>query len=101
MKRWTKGIDVFAHDILFVPIHDIAHWSLVIVWNIQKAAAAYRQAWLQQQGGCLEVAAALPGASRATAAVLTENSLLPVSIMYLDSFSSDLSGVEYCRTLHR
>ena len=31
-KRWTKNIDIFAKDILFVPIHDQLHWSLALIF---------------------------------------------------------------------
>ena len=30
-KRWTKNVDLFSKDFLFIPIHDQLHWSLVIV----------------------------------------------------------------------
>ncbi len=125
VKRWTKEVDLFAQDILLVPIHRDMHWSLAIVWNMKDAAAAYRQAWLTQHGtnarsstatatGTATTAAAgaagtvgmggkspAAAAKAATTAVAIEDSLLPVSIMYLDSMSSGLHGVEICRTLHR
>ena len=31
IKRWTKSVDVFEKDYLFVPIHNQLHWSLVLV----------------------------------------------------------------------
>jgi hypothetical protein len=31
VRKWTKGVDLFAKDFLFVPIHDNLHWSLIIV----------------------------------------------------------------------
>ncbi|KAK9819106.1 hypothetical protein WJX74_001856 [Apatococcus lobatus] len=31
VKKWTKGVDIFAKDFLIVPIHDSLHWSLLIV----------------------------------------------------------------------
>jgi sentrin-specific protease 7 len=31
VKKWTKNVDVFDQDYLFVPIHDHAHWSVAIV----------------------------------------------------------------------
>ncbi|KAK9906862.1 hypothetical protein WJX75_009356 [Coccomyxa subellipsoidea] len=33
VKKWTKGLDIFKKDFLFVPIHDHLHWSLLIVCN--------------------------------------------------------------------
>ncbi len=95
---------------------------------MKDAAAAYRQAWLTQHGasarsatatatgtattaagaagtagmgGKSPAAAAAAAAAATTTAGATEDSLLPVSIMYLDSMSSGLHGVEICRTLHR
>lgn len=34
VKSWTKGIDLFATQFVFVPICDSYHWSLVIVANL-------------------------------------------------------------------
>lgn len=34
VKNWTKGIDLFATQFIFVPICDSYHWSLVIVANL-------------------------------------------------------------------
>lgn len=31
MKRWTRDINIFKKDFLFIPIMQSAHWSLVIV----------------------------------------------------------------------
>ncbi|CAL8462561.1 g2094 [Coccomyxa elongata] len=33
VKKWTKALDIFEKDFLFVPIHDHLHWSLLIVCN--------------------------------------------------------------------
>jgi hypothetical protein len=30
-KNWTKHVDIFSKDFLFVPIHDQLHWSLIII----------------------------------------------------------------------
>lgn len=31
VSKWTKDVDLFDKDFLFVPIHDNLHWSLMIV----------------------------------------------------------------------
>uniref|UniRef100_A0A1W7RD34 Ubiquitin-like protease family profile domain-containing protein n=1 Tax=Agkistrodon contortrix contortrix TaxID=8713 RepID=A0A1W7RD34_AGKCO len=31
VKRWTKEVDLFQHDIILVPIHIRLHWALVII----------------------------------------------------------------------
>lgn len=28
VKRWTKGTDLFQHDMILVPIHIRVHWAL-------------------------------------------------------------------------
>ncbi|XP_039930749.1 sentrin-specific protease 2 isoform X2 [Hirundo rustica] len=31
VKKWTKGVDIFEHDIILVPIHLRTHWTLLAV----------------------------------------------------------------------
>ena len=31
VKKWTRGVDIFEKDYVFVPIHDHLHWSLMII----------------------------------------------------------------------
>ncbi|NXO30975.1 SENP2 protease, partial [Cisticola juncidis] len=31
VKKWTKGVDIFQHDIILVPIHLRTHWTLLVV----------------------------------------------------------------------
>ncbi|XP_039212294.1 sentrin-specific protease 2 [Crotalus tigris] len=31
VKRWTKEVDLFQHDIILVPIHIRLHWALVVI----------------------------------------------------------------------
>ncbi|KAI6184773.1 hypothetical protein M3Y97_00632300 [Aphelenchoides bicaudatus] len=40
VKRWTKGVDIFAYDLLLFPIHSVDHWSLVAI-DLKKDAYAY------------------------------------------------------------
>lgn len=36
VKSWTKGIDLFSLEYVFVPICDSYHWSLIIVANLHE-----------------------------------------------------------------
>ncbi|KAJ8605568.1 hypothetical protein CTAYLR_000147 [Chrysophaeum taylorii] len=36
VARWTRGVDVFAFDVLVVPIVEHLHWSLAVVCNPAK-----------------------------------------------------------------
>lgn len=31
LKRWTRRVDIFAHDLLLVPIHLGVHWCLAVI----------------------------------------------------------------------
>ncbi|XP_054839245.1 sentrin-specific protease 2 isoform X2 [Eublepharis macularius] len=31
VKKWTKGVDLFQHDMILVPIHIRVHWGLLVV----------------------------------------------------------------------
>ncbi|XP_038049902.1 uncharacterized protein LOC119723371 isoform X2 [Patiria miniata] len=31
VKRWTKNVDLFTQDLIFIPVHNKSHWSLVVV----------------------------------------------------------------------
>lgn len=31
VAKWTKNVDLFSHDYIFIPVHDHLHWSLVVV----------------------------------------------------------------------
>ncbi|XP_064020788.1 sentrin-specific protease 2-like [Pogoniulus pusillus] len=31
VRKWTKGVDLFQQDLIFVPIHLRVHWALVVV----------------------------------------------------------------------
>jgi sentrin-specific protease 7 len=31
LARWTKNVDIFSFDYIFIPIHSGVHWSLIIV----------------------------------------------------------------------
>lgn len=31
VRRWTDTVDLFSYDLVFVPIHDLDHWSLAVL----------------------------------------------------------------------
>eukprot|EP00775_Hariotina_reticulata_P010667 gene10667-10826_t len=77
VKKWTKGVDIFQKDFLFVPIHDVLHWSLAIICHpalLPEVAAASRggeaagTAWDRLPAA---QAAAAAAEARATAAAAT------------------------------
>lgn len=40
VRKWTRGVDIFAKDYIFVPIHDALHWSLVVLCHPGKDLGA-------------------------------------------------------------
>jgi len=41
VKRWTRKVDVFAHELLLVPVHLGVHWCLATVNTKEKAIRYY------------------------------------------------------------
>ncbi|GLC56667.1 hypothetical protein PLESTB_001132700 [Pleodorina starrii] len=44
VKKWTKHVDIFSKDYIFVPIHGYLHWSLVLIChpgNVVNEVPAY------------------------------------------------------------
>ena len=33
VRRWTKGVDLFKKDFIFVPINEALHWSLAVIYR--------------------------------------------------------------------
>ncbi|XP_071798468.1 uncharacterized protein [Asterias amurensis] len=40
VKRWTKNVDLFAQDVIFIPVHNKSHWTLVAV-DVKKGIIEY------------------------------------------------------------
>ncbi|OXB83463.1 UNVERIFIED_CONTAM: hypothetical protein H355_006310 [Colinus virginianus] len=40
VRRWTRNVDLFKHDIILVPIHLREHWTLVVV-DVRKKTITY------------------------------------------------------------
>ena len=34
VKKWTRGIDLFSHDFVIVPINEMSHWYVAIICNL-------------------------------------------------------------------
>ncbi|KAJ1524450.1 hypothetical protein ONE63_010947 [Megalurothrips usitatus] len=41
LKRWTKKVDVFAHDFVLVPVHRGMHWCMAIIDMKEKVIRYY------------------------------------------------------------
>ncbi|NWI97585.1 SENP2 protease, partial [Pitta sordida] len=40
VRRWTRGVDLFKQDLILVPIHLTAHWTLLVI-EIRKKTIKY------------------------------------------------------------
>ncbi|NWW90843.1 SENP2 protease, partial [Rhynochetos jubatus] len=40
VRRWTRGVDIFKMDLIFVPIHLDAHWTLLVI-DVRKKTIRY------------------------------------------------------------
>ncbi|KFW94784.1 Sentrin-specific protease 2, partial [Phalacrocorax carbo] len=40
VRRWTRGVDLFKQDLIFVPIHLRVHWALVVI-DVRKTTIKY------------------------------------------------------------
>uniref|UniRef100_A0A8C6WAM7 Ubiquitin-like protease family profile domain-containing protein n=1 Tax=Nannospalax galili TaxID=1026970 RepID=A0A8C6WAM7_NANGA len=40
VKRWTRGVNLFAKELILVPIHRKVHWSLVVI-DLRKKSIVY------------------------------------------------------------
>ncbi|KFQ69894.1 Sentrin-specific protease 2, partial [Phaethon lepturus] len=40
VKRWTRAVDLFKHDLILVPIHLRVHWALVVI-DVRKKTIKY------------------------------------------------------------
>ncbi|KAM6228178.1 sentrin-specific protease 2-like isoform 1-T2 [Porphyrio hochstetteri] len=41
VKRWSKGVDLFSKDIIFVPVHLRCHWTLGVIDVRKKSIRHY------------------------------------------------------------
>ncbi|KAF3927222.1 hypothetical protein ABW20_dc0105970 [Dactylellina cionopaga] len=40
VKRWTKDVDIFAKELVFIPVNEKFHWFLAVVCNLPSALAS-------------------------------------------------------------
>lgn len=46
VKRWTRGVNLFAKELILVPIHLEVHWSLVVI-DLRKKSIVYLDSMAQ------------------------------------------------------
>lgn len=54
VSRWTKKVDIFAYDILLVPIHLGVHWCMATV-DFKKKFISYYDSMLGNNDKCLQL----------------------------------------------
>lgn len=53
VKRWTRKVDIFAHDVLLVPVHLSVHWCMAVV-DLAEKRIDYYDSLLGRNKKCLE-----------------------------------------------
>ena len=53
MKQWTRKVDVFSYDLLFVPVHLGMHWCLAVV-DFAQSGVYYFDSMGGNNRACLE-----------------------------------------------
>ncbi|EWC45005.1 hypothetical protein DRE_06285 [Drechslerella stenobrocha 248] len=55
VKRWTKDVDIFDKDFVFIPVNEKYHWFLAVVCNLPAAMAnAQARETLNDELSCVE-----------------------------------------------
>lgn len=54
LKRWTKKVDVFAHDFIAVPIHLGVHWCMAVI-NLKEKTIRYYDSMGSPNERCLQL----------------------------------------------
>jgi len=54
VKRWTKKVDIFAHDIVLVPVHLGMHWCLATI-DIKQKSINYYDSMGGNNNQCVEL----------------------------------------------
>ncbi|KHJ80205.1 hypothetical protein OESDEN_20124 [Oesophagostomum dentatum] len=53
VKRWTRKVDIFAHDVLLVPVHLSVHWCMAVI-DLERKRIDYYDSLLGRNQRCLE-----------------------------------------------
>lgn len=53
LKRWTRKVDIFAHDLMLIPVHLGMHWCLATV-DLKKKAVYYYDSMGGDNHKCLQ-----------------------------------------------
>lgn len=53
VKRWTKKVDIFNHELLLVPVHLGMHWCLATI-NVKDKLISYYDSMLGDNNQCLQ-----------------------------------------------
>uniref|UniRef100_A0A914BXW3 Ubiquitin-like protease family profile domain-containing protein n=1 Tax=Acrobeloides nanus TaxID=290746 RepID=A0A914BXW3_9BILA len=53
VKRWTRKVDIFAYDLLFVPVHLTVHWCMLII-DFKKKKIDFYDSMLGEHTACLQ-----------------------------------------------
>ncbi|KAI1708925.1 sentrin-specific protease [Ditylenchus destructor] len=53
VKEWTKKVDIFAYDLLLIPLHLVNHWCLVVI-DLRHKCVMFFDSYLNDDGGCLK-----------------------------------------------
>lgn len=54
VRRWTRKVDIFNHDILLVPVHLGNHWCLAVI-NFQRKSVSYYDSLGGGSNGCCRI----------------------------------------------
>ena len=53
VKKWTKCVDIFGFDLIFVPIHLGDHWCLAVV-DMHNRTLLYYDSYGKHNQACLD-----------------------------------------------
>lgn len=53
LKRWTRRVDVFSFDFIFIPVHLGVHWCLAVI-DFQAKCIKYFDSMGGKNDSCLE-----------------------------------------------
>lgn len=54
LKRWTRKVDLFAHDLILIPVHLGLHWTLAVI-DISSREIRYYDSMNGHNNECLKL----------------------------------------------